>query len=232
LEFCEAKRRSSKAAGMPLPGVSRGRQGWRASPHPTWRYNPGREALAPNFAKLTGLRDIKLPDQQTAYAHIAEQYRKDMDGTRMTVGEFDTLVRRITRKDYLPQNINYQVGNLESQRHEAMMKTGVTDSKIMATDSRLWHGTADKNNRQKVPETRFTDIYRLLQEPETVYEERVKNKHYRVFHFVKDTKDGRKLKVLLHLTKLGRTTTALQIRTIGYANYQYADKNLFREITW
>jgi hypothetical protein len=192
---------------------------------PAWTYNPGNEALAPNFAKYTNL------PQETLKKAIAN-YHRDMNNTRMTKGEFGALLRRTNEPDYKPLNVNYQVGNLETGRYEAMRNTGVRDSKIMSTDKQLWHGAGDKINTQKVPERLFDELYTLLQEPEAMYEERVKKKLYRVFHFVKDTKDGKKLKVLLHLISLGNNTSALQIRTMGYAPYLYTDKTRFTEIKW
>jgi SPP1 gp7 family putative phage head morphogenesis protein len=192
---------------------------------PTWSYNPGREALAPNFNKFTALPKDIVKEAQAAYS-------RDMQNTRMTEGEFNTLLRRASEPDFKSLNIMYQVGTLEERRFTALQKTGVRDAKVMAGDKQLWHGTGDKVNRQKISERLFNELYNQLQEPETIYEENVKNKFYRVFHFVKDTKDGKKLKILLHLTKLKDTAIALQVRTMGHANYQYADKNLFREIKW
>ena len=69
----------------------------------------------------------------------------------------------------------------------------------------------------------FDELYELLQRPESIYEESVKNKLYRVFHFVKDMKDGKKLKVLLHTSRNKNSMTALQVRTMGYAEYEYKD---------
>ena len=118
----------------------------------------------------------------------------------------------------------YQVGNLEAKRYGAMRNAGVQDSKIMATDDDLWHGVSDKNAKQKVPETLFADVYETINEPEAIYEEIVKDKIYRVFHFVKDTKDGKKIKVLLHTVRLDKIQTALKITTLGYSTYDYKDK--------
>jgi hypothetical protein len=146
-----------------------------------------------------------------------------MNGTHMNEGEFKTLLKHTNEADYKRNNIMYQVGNLETKRHEAMRKAGVSDSKIMAADGDLWHGTGDKNAKQKVPEERFDDLYKTINEPEYIYEEIVKDKLYRVFHFVRDTKDGKKIKVLLHTLRLDKTQTALKIRTLGYSTYDYTD---------
>jgi SPP1 gp7 family putative phage head morphogenesis protein len=194
---------------------------WNNFTPETWRYNPGREALAPNFENYKNLKNCKMPDGRTAYAHVAERYRQDMDGARMTGGEFDTLVSRINRKDYTPMGINYQVGNLDRQRHEAMMKAGVGDSKIMASDSALYHGVAmKKRNEQTIPSDQLKDIYPTLQTPEKIFEEVDQKRPHqgRIFHFIKDTHDGKVIKVVLEQ----RTPcTALRVVTMGKVEDEY-----------
>jgi formylmethanofuran dehydrogenase subunit E len=128
------------------------------------------------------------------------------------------------------KEINYQVGNLEKSRFEALRKSGVTDSKIMATDTRLWHGTSEKAERQKIDEVFFKDIYTLFQEPENIYEEKKKDKAYRTFHFLKDTKDGKKLKAVFYTKRLKDSLTALQLTTMGHGNYEYTDKGKYEKI--
>jgi hypothetical protein len=147
-----------------------------------------------------------------------------MNNTRLSEGEFKTLLKRTNEADYKRNNIMYQVGNIETERYGAMLNARVQDSKIMATDDDLHHGTGDKNAKQKVAENLFSDLYKTINEPDNIYEEIVKDKLYRVFHFIKDTKDGKKIKVLLHTLKLDKNRTALKITTIGHSTYEYKDK--------
>jgi uncharacterized protein with gpF-like domain len=184
---------------------------------PTWAYNVGREALAPNFNQYKNL-------SQDTLHRIYKAYHRNMNNTRLSAGEFKTLIKRTNEAGYKQNNIMYQVGNLESKRYDAMRNAGVQDSKIIATDYDLWHGTGDKNAKQKVTEPLFAALYETINEPEHIYEELVEGKVYRVFHFVKDTKDGKKIKVLLHTVRLGKTQTALKITTLGYWTYDYKDK--------
>jgi hypothetical protein len=190
---------------------------------PTWAYNVGREALAPNFSRYQNL-------PRNALNQIYANYRNAMDGTRMGAAEFRTLARRTNEADYKPLNVNYQVGNLEGRRYEAMRKEGVADSKVMATDDRLWHGTGDKNAKQKIPENRFAELYKTFSEPEAIYEESVSRKPYRVFHFVTDTRDGKKIKAVLRVRNLGNGQTALQVRTMGNSTYEYTDTRKYKKI--
>jgi uncharacterized protein with gpF-like domain len=183
----------------------------------TWAYNAGREAIAPNFNKYTNL-------PKDALKQIYENYHRSVNNTRLSEGEFKTLVKRTNEADYKRNNIMYQAGNLEPERYAKMREAGMLDSKIMATDNDLWHSTGDKNAKQKVPENLFGDLYKTVNEPEDIYEETVNGKLYRVFHFVKDTKDGKKIKVLLHTIKLGKNQTALKITTMGHSTYDYKDR--------
>ena len=190
---------------------------------PTWKYNVGREALAPNFNRYQNLP----PD---ALDRIYANYHRSMNNTRLTEGEFRTLLKRTNEDDYKRNYINYQVGNLEARRFAAMREAGVHDSKIMATDDRLWHGTGDKVEKQEIPENLFNDVYTLFQEPENIYEEHKKDKAYRTFHFVKDTNDGKKIKAVFYTKRLKDSATALQLTTLGHGDYVYTDKTKYKKI--
>jgi hypothetical protein len=193
---------------------------WNNFAPEAWQYNPGRESVAPNFATYKNLANYRMEDGRTALRHVVDHYREDMDGTRMTGGEFKVLLGRMDKKDYVPQDISYQVGNLDAGRFDAMYKRRVGDSKIMGTDRDLFHGTADKTASQKVPQSRFEELYTTLQTPEHIYENRQPKRRQlgREFHFVKSTGDGKVIKVVLR-QKL--PTTALRIVTLGWVGDQY-----------
>jgi SPP1 gp7 family putative phage head morphogenesis protein len=216
---CQCYVTTKSEAGAERDGIKAGDSSGETLPEidETWAYNAGREALAPNFNKYKNLSEETLN-------RIYAKYHKSMNNTRMTEGEFKTLIKRTNEADYKRNNILYQAGNLETGRYEAMRKAGVLDSKVMATDNDLWHGTGDKNAKQKITENLFGELYQAINEPENIYEESVGNKLYRVFHFVKDTKDGKKIKILLHTLRLDKNQTALKITTLGHSTYEYTDK--------
>ena len=137
-------------------------------------------------------------------------------------GEFQALISRMSEKDYVPQNILYQVGNLDTGRHEAIMRTGVDDSKIMASDKALYHGTADKIESQKIPSSQLEDLYHHLQRPDRVYENTAPDfpRAGREFHFVKDNGDGRNLVALFRQKNTG---TSLALVTMGLVAEPYVD---------
>jgi hypothetical protein len=215
----------SDADGNPPAMVDRNGNAvdWKNFTPETWRYNPGREALAPNFRSYENLANYRMDDGRSALSHVAERYRQDMDGTRLASGEFDTLIRRMNQKDYTPQGINYQVGNLDRKRHEAMINHKVDDSKIMAVDKELYHGTADKNANQNIPANLFSRIYQLMQTPERIYENTApRSKRFgREFHFVQNTNDGKVLKVVL---RQQQPATALRVITMGWMEDDYGNQ--------
>jgi uncharacterized protein with gpF-like domain len=186
----------------------------------TWAYNAGREALAPNFSKYQNL-------PKDALKQIYEKYHRGMNNTRLSEGGFKTLIKRTNESDYKPLNINYQVGTLEAERYEAMRKEGVQDCKVMATDHDLWHGTGYKNAKQKIPEKLFGELYTAFQEPEHIYREKIplKSTQEQIFHLVKDTGDGRKIKIIVHVRTLGNGQTSMQVRTMGHIEHDYAGGN-------
>ncbi|MDR0556334.1 MAG: hypothetical protein LBG43_00465 [Treponema sp.] len=225
---CQCYVTTKSEAGAERDGIKAGDSAKETLPEidETWAYNAGREALAPNFSKYKN-----LPEETRK--QIYANYRKSMDKTKTTRGEFKKIIERANEADYKPLNINYEVGNLGGNRFEAMRKAGVMDSKIMATDHDLWHGTGDKNARQKVPENLFNDVYETLQEPEKIFRE-IKAAHpeqEKIFHLVKETRGGKKIKIIVHVRTLKNGGTTMQMRTIGYADYDYTGAN-YDEIKW
>jgi uncharacterized protein with gpF-like domain len=225
---CQCAVTTKSEAGAKREGITVGDSTKETLPEidETWAYNAGREALAPNFSKYENL-------PQDTVKHIYAHYRKSMDTTKTTKGEFRKIIERANEADYKPLNINYEVGNLEGNRFAAMRKAGVMDSKIMATDHDLHHSTGHKNAKQKVPESLFDDVYTMLQEPEKIFRE-IHLAHpgqEKVFHLVKETKGGKKIKIIVHVKTLKTGQTTMQVRTIGYADYDYTGAN-YDELKW
>jgi len=202
---------------------------WNKFAPEEWKYNPGREALAPNFGKYKNLAGIRMDDNKTALRHVINRYVKDMSGTRMSQGQFSLLIDRMEKGEYKTKEILYQVGNLSGDRFDAMLKAGVGDSKIMASDTQIYHGTISKNNDQRIPTSLYTALYETFQNPEEIFEEeKPRQSQGRVFHFVRDTKDGKKLKVVL----FQRTPKlALRVQTMGWSTYVYTDAD-YKKILW
>ncbi|MDR1175338.1 MAG: phage head morphogenesis protein [Treponema sp.] len=197
------------SSGMELPDID-----------PTWQYNPGREALAPNFNKYKNL-------PQSAITLAREKYRADMEAVKITSGELKVLRNEMIgqkpkrESEYAENNpILYLAGNLDEARQKAM---NINDSKIMINGYRIFHGFSDKNAGQKLSEEHFEELYDLIQNPDEIYENLRPNQPQfgREFHFAKKIKGGKILNVVLR--KLERF--ALQIITFGRIGDDHGNKN-------
>ena len=180
-----------------------------------WRYNPGREALAPNFSRYKALHNMRTTSGERASDVVRRAYRNDMDQTRLTEGEFNTLANRFLEGDYQASGIMYQVGNLEEERYKAMVSAGIEDSKVMSSDKELYHGIGDKNEGQKIPKEKLALLYKTLQTPERIHEnvEPENQLHGREFHFSCDSGDGKIVNVVV---RQKTKTSALKVVTMGW----------------
>jgi hypothetical protein len=201
---------------------------WKNFAPKEWKYNPGREALAPNFGKYEKLNKTRLPDGRTALAHVVERYRQDMDKTRLNENEFNAFFKRIEQADYTPNDIPLQVGNLDQKRHEAMIKkANVMDSKIMAASRELRHGTVGKVEKQEVPTDQLDLLYQIFSTPERIFKNlKPKSPHLgREFHFVHDPHDGKVIKLVFRQRS---PNAALKLETIGKVEDHYAGEQYER----
>jgi hypothetical protein len=196
---------------------------WNKFGDHSWKYNVGREALAPNFSRYKNLPAETL---KQVYA----KYRASMDGTQMTEGEFKTLAKRADEEGYKPLDILYQAGNLEAERYETLRKAGIPDSKIMATDRDLRHGTGAKTDRR--PESLFDEIYGLLQEPEMIYRAKKAKNGVQEIHFAKDAGDKKVLKIVLkaRFSEAKNMWTALKISTMAVVDNHYGEDKVYEKI--
>jgi hypothetical protein len=205
----------SDADGNPPAMVDRNGNAvdWDKFAPETWRYKAGRESLAPDFDKYTN-----LPEELRT--EMKANYHREMSNTSMTEGEFVAFMGRYNEKDYHPINVIFQVGNLEFDRFKKMQNEGVTDSKIMAFDHDLHHGTADKYKDQTVPTYHYKTVYKAINNPDHIYFEKGtdNDKQGKAFHFVKSTGDGKVIKVFLRHSGRAR---AMKITTIGWIPDEY-----------
>jgi len=61
-----------------------------------WRYDPGREMLAPNFTRYEALRKIKYKGN-SAIAAIQDNYRKEISGYQLTQAEWNIYYQQSPR---------------------------------------------------------------------------------------------------------------------------------------
>jgi hypothetical protein len=108
---------------------------------------------------------------------------------------------------------------------------GIDDSKIMITGYRIYHSFMEKNTRQAIPESLFTDLYNLIQKPEEIYLN-TKPEHPEYgseYHFSKVYKENNVRKILnVVLRKVNGC--ALRITTIGFTGDGHRDKTKYRRL--
>jgi len=215
-----------------------------------WKYNPGREALAPNFAKY---KDLSKEFLHT----VMGNYNRDMNGTVINKEEWMVIAKRANEADYKPSFAMLQVGNLSESDYIAVRdKTGVFDSKVMATDHDLWHSTGHKQKRiqeakaahkpqdeiqklinQTVDIKDFETVYKTYSAPEQIFLERVtkdkgkgdKNQKWKeetdlLLHFTKSMGNGKTLRIVFHArdTRKGKLPTAMQLVSMEIVDsYEY-----------
>ena len=134
------------------------------------------------------------------------------------------------REKFCVAGILYQVGNLESYRVNSLVKEGVADSKIMTDGKALYHGTADKNKRQRLPKEQFEDVYELFLKPERRFENQTPDHpgNGREFHFVKDNEDGRNM---YSIFRLKSKASRLRLVTLGVIEDSYAGERWKKLVT-
>ena len=224
IEILETDEEGNPPARTDQAGVS---INWNTFASDTWKVNPGREAMVPNFREYENLANYKMFGK-SAREYLAQRYRDDMDQCKVSNAEFQVFIRRFKERDYNPQGILFEVGCVDTERYTALMKEGIQGPQVMATDTSLRHSTGDKNPGHVIPERLFPAWYETFQKPERIYE----NVHPRYprlgkeYHFVTSTGDGKVLKAVLRQTA---STTALNLITAGWVEDQY-DGTQFRQI--
>jgi SPP1 gp7 family putative phage head morphogenesis protein len=222
----------SDASGNPPAMVDRNGNAvdWKNFAPAEWKYNPGKETLAPNFDKYEYLEQAGILET------VRERYREDMENTKISFGELLVLkdemaIRQPKIEEEFPENnpILYLIGNLDAETQKIM---GINDSKIMINGHRIYHGFFEKKEKQAVPEKYYQDLYDTMQNPSEIYERKdVKEalKQYgREFHFSKKVEDwpGKILNIILRKPD----NLAMQIITIGFMGDDHGQESVFRKI--
>ena len=201
---------------------------WKNFAPPEWKYNPGREALAPNFAKYENFKPDFLKT-------VMGNYNRSMSGTVINKSEWMVIAERANEPDYKPTHAMLQVGNLSDADYATVInKVGVFDSKIMATDYNLWHSMGHKQKRiqeakaaqrpqdeiqrlinQTVDIKDFETVYKTYSSPEQIFIEKVeKEKETTVLlHFTKDMGNGKTLRIVFRArdARRNKLSTAIQL---------------------
>jgi SPP1 gp7 family putative phage head morphogenesis protein len=211
---------------------------WNKFAPTEWKYNPGLEALVPNFGKYADLPEDILHA-------VMGNYRNSMDGAVLAKEEWGVISKRANEPDYKPTGAMFQVGNLSEDDYAAVRnKVGVFDSKVMATDKDLYHSMGNKHRRvqkakaaqkpqdeiqrlinQIVDIKDFETVYKTYSAPEQIFLENKKKNEtetYLRLHFTKNMGNGKTLRIVFHAgtlqngnLKKDKPPTAMQLVTMA-----------------
>lgn len=159
---------------------------WNTFAAEEWQYNPGLEAFAPNFGAYENLAKYKFPDGSSVLDQVISEYHSSMNLTRMTEGEFITLMN-VAGKDEVQKYILYQVGNLKTEQYNSLQQVEVQDSKIMTTLETIANSSLSKEF--------FPLLYKTFQAPEHIYENTNSSGKGREFLLTSKTEAGKVMEV-------------------------------------
>ncbi|VDB00423.1 hypothetical protein S1OALGB6SA_1505 [Olavius algarvensis spirochete endosymbiont] len=104
-----------------------------------WRYDPGREMIAPNFTRYDALKKIKYKGK-SALSEIIATYRKEMTGYQLTQAEWNIYISNLPDKS-LPAKRLYADAPMmfSTLRTDAAEAIG-EDVKLIIKDRSVIHG--------------------------------------------------------------------------------------------
>jgi SPP1 gp7 family putative phage head morphogenesis protein len=188
---------------------------WNNLAQKEWKYNPGQEALIPNFKKYERLEFCDFIDT------IKEKINEDMEKCKLTFHELIAIknemeIRKPKKEEGWKESnpVMYLAGTLDPETQELM---GIDNGNVMVCGQRIFHGFVDKNNKQRVPKEYYKEVYDLIQNPDGIYKRENVNYGLRwlgtEFHFTKRTADksGKILNIILRKID----NVAMQITTIA-----------------
>jgi len=240
----------SDADGNPPAMVDRNGNAvdWNNFAPPEWKYNPGREALAPNFSNYEYLAKHNDENGKPFLETVMKNYNQSMNGTILPKEEWKVIAERANEANYKPTRTMFQIGNLSEADYDAVRKkVGVFDSKTMATDHDLWHSMGHKHKRiqeakaankpqdeiqrlinQTVDIKDFETVYKTYSAPEQIFleerESKKKNEKSICLHFTKDMGNAKTLRIIFYANDVRRSkvATAMQLVTMEIVeSYEY-----------
>ena len=141
-----------------------------------WRYDPGREMLAPNFTRYEALKKIKYKGK-SALSEIITLYRKEMTGYQLTQAEWNIYVANLSdaalKKQRLYADAHMMFSTLRPDAAEAIGE----DIKLLIKDRSVIHGARIRSKATRDPadvNLSIDDMKRLprnVANPEAIYKD-------------------------------------------------------------
>jgi SPP1 gp7 family putative phage head morphogenesis protein len=138
---------------------------------PEWRYNPGKEAFAPDFSKYGYLKKAVADDGKSMLSQVKEAYAASMRETRLTQAEWKVWSDRVLEEDYKVQKIPVLGGTAPTET------SGEIDSKLMITDKAIRHGQREGKHKM-LPREEIGEVYAAINDPDAIYQERGSENEY------------------------------------------------------
>ena len=136
-----------------------------------WRYDPGREMLAPNFRTYSNLASIKVGGK-SALSIIKKQYADEIAAYQMSQAEWK-LWRERTLSEQSNNHIPIHMATLKPEIADQLD----IDSKLITTDKEFRHGARTRLRKDgRVSEKTFTvqemdELPKRLSSPDSVYKD-------------------------------------------------------------
>jgi SPP1 gp7 family putative phage head morphogenesis protein len=198
---------------------------WKNIAPKEWQYNPGQEALIPNFEKykFECFGDDKEKKAAMVDA-IKESLNDDMKKCRLKFQELIAIKNEMEIREpadeegYARTNpIMYLAGTIGEDREKAMKIKG---RNVMICGQRIYHSFVTKNEDQRVPKEFYEDIYEMTQNPQMIHKYNFANPEWGdEFHFSKEIylKIGSKYypDAILNIVLKKKQGTAMQIITMA-----------------
>ena len=114
-----------------------------------WRYDPGREMLAPNFTRYENLRKIKYKGK-SAISQIMSTYREEMTGYQLTQAEWNIYAGNLPDGKLSGKQLYADAPMMFANLRQDAANAIGEDSKLMVKDRSVIHGIRKRRNADNI----------------------------------------------------------------------------------
>lgn len=187
---------------------------------PEWRYNPGKEAYAPDFSKYNYLKKAIAPDGKSILSHVKDAYAASMRESRLGAGEWKTWTNRVLESGYGAQVIPVLAGVAPETT------TDEIDPKLMLTDTTIRHG--QRQGKQKaLPKDDLSALYDTINDPDGIYQEKGRDNEY---SFVRRYDDTYAVKAFFRRTMKNASLRLVSYELVKRSEYEQGAGKKYRSV--
>ena len=176
---------------------------------PEWRYDPGREMLAPNFTRYEALRKIKYKGK-SAISYIKDNYREEMSGYQLTQAEWNIYISNLPDAALPAKRLYADAPMMFSTLRPDAAEAIAEDIKLMIKDRSVIHGARNRRDSDgsladvNLSIDEMKRIPRNVANPEAIYKDNITGNL--VFRYPVDKQHDAKI---VFLSGRGRTSMTL-----------------------